>query len=258
MTSPNYGGGEQALEIARGNRDAFNALLAAEDPADVIMDILDTLGYSETLDSSPGVEDTGIPDLRTHARLVINTFRTYFSDADLPAEVDLALMYAILGLHDIAKPSAHAQGQKSLHKEQSAAMIRPAMADLGFPPEEANLAVALVESDGLGRLAGAAAHGASRTYLDPRIQHVAKSLAAYADPLMLDRASFFQLRVVYFMCDSFSYTATMNPYRPAQVQFTRQFASTYDVPATEASGRLILNPDVVAAFEQVAASMEGI
>lgn len=133
--------------------------------------------------------------LERHTLMVMSQFERYFP-GELPGGTDKRLFRLLLALHDIGKPWAVVQGQKSRQHERTVVLLERYLPRYGFSGSGVRLAVALSDGDPIGGYLQRKDLGAA----------VAK-LREMSGASGLERERFFDLLLVYYMADASSYTA---------------------------------------------------
>jgi hypothetical protein len=133
--------------------------------------------------------------LEKHTLLVINEFEKYFSKTELPTSINLFRL--MLALHDIGKPKAFNEGNKSNQYQYTVDIINSIRNALPFQANEVDLIIALVSSDVLG------------LYMQGLIsvENAKQQIIKLAQQTNLSVSAFYKLMTIYYQCDIGSYTA---------------------------------------------------
>lgn len=179
-------------------RAELEAILQKPDhtPDDVLM-FLDK-DFGENFDGDTGVKEKY--DLRTHMRMVLTQKQKYFKDVEMPTGVDPKLFEVGLIFHDIEKPKAVAEGDKSKQHEYSVERTREILEELEYTQEEIALVTSLIDGDPIGEFLQFGG-------LDKSVEKFRKMQESSG----LDKESFWQLLEMYYKIDSSSYTHDADP-----------------------------------------------
>ncbi len=90
-------------------------------------------------------------DLRTHTLMVLRQFEKYFS-RELPQGIDKNFFRLVLALHDIGKPKAVKEGDKTLQHKYNGEIIADFLEKTGYSEQEIKLAAEIVSADPIGKL----------------------------------------------------------------------------------------------------------
>lgn len=151
--------------------------------------------YPGTYDQKVGVKQDYT--LKQHTLKVMGQYEKYFKDKPFPAGVDRNTFRLILGLHDVGKPEAVAQGDKHLQHDFTEQHIRRLFNSLHIDEKHTNLATALVSGDPLGRFINGKK---GMTASDAR-----KAIEEMADKAGIPVEEFFKLLCIYYKSDAGSY-----------------------------------------------------
>lgn len=149
--------------------------------------------FSNTFSSDVGVFEKYT--LEKHSMMVLNQFDKYFSEKNLPGNFSPELFRVLLVLHDIGKPQAVKDGDKHLQHEYTVKMVREILARLDFSSEEINTCIALVDGNPVGRF-----------IIRGDIDSAKEKILEMARRTNLSLKDFFDLLLIYYMCDASSYT----------------------------------------------------
>ncbi len=92
-----------------------------------------------------------VDSLREHTQKVLEQFEKYYADKKLPGDIPHSFFRVILALHDIGKPRAVEEGDKSRQYVYNKDMVRKILTKLDYTPEQIALGDALVGSDPIGQ-----------------------------------------------------------------------------------------------------------
>ncbi|HAM35525.1 MAG TPA: hypothetical protein DCP85_06315 [Elusimicrobia bacterium] len=133
--------------------------------------------------------------LEQHTLMVLGQFERYFKAA-LPGNVDRGFFRLVLALHDIGKPRAVEDGDKSNQHEHTREIMRTYLTGLHFTPSQIRMAVGLIDGDPIGPYI----KGGDLSAYKFEIQVMAKKAGLAPDV-------FFDLLRIFYMVDAGSYTA---------------------------------------------------
>lgn len=133
--------------------------------------------------------------LYDHTSLVLKCFDQYFSSHRL--SVDTSLFRTFLALHDIGKPIAFDQGNKSNQHKHTQRIIKSIWDKLPYSEKDLSLMLALSSGDHLG------SYFQGRQVFS-RVKNAIKKLASRTE---IDARDLLYLYMVYYECDIASYTA---------------------------------------------------
>jgi hypothetical protein len=131
--------------------------------------------------------------------MVLNQYRKYFYRGELPDGLDRSFLELIFVLHDIGKPQAVAQSRKSHQHEYTLPLLVSTFEKLGFPEEQINLAVEIVDGDPIGRFLK------SKTP-EEDIVRSAEEIVEASKRSGIGLEGYWKALQIYFMCDAGSYT----------------------------------------------------
>ncbi len=134
--------------------------------------------------------------LEEHTLMVMRQFEKYFSDKDLPSDIDKNMFRLILALHDIGKPEAISKGGKHLQYEYTQRDIKLLFEVLGVGERYRDLALALTSGDPIGK------------YLTNRTDTIQTRavIEKMANITKIPIDEFFELLCIYYKLDAGSYT----------------------------------------------------
>lgn len=150
--------------------------------------------YHDTYNQDVQVE--GGYDLERHTLMVLKQFEKYFSDKNLPANIDKGMFRLILALHDIGKPEAIAKEGKHFQHKYTSLYIQKLFVLLNLDKQHVDLALVLVSDDPLGRYI----RGRSSV---PETRRTIENMAQKAG---ISPDEFFELLCIYYKVDAGSYT----------------------------------------------------
>lgn len=132
--------------------------------------------------------------LKEHTLIVLNAFEKYFGDSKLP--IDHNLFRTFLALHDIGKPAANSQGDKSDQYRYTQSIIKNVWHLLPFSAEDLNVALALSEGDFIGE------------YMQSRmpLESVLSNLSRLASICEIELHDLGLLYMIYYQSDIAAYT----------------------------------------------------
>ncbi|PKL37084.1 hypothetical protein CVV38_04340 [Candidatus Peregrinibacteria bacterium HGW-Peregrinibacteria-1] len=184
-------------------KDDFNALFDnySYTPENLVKLFEEDFGTDFDSDVQTAQFDT----LRDHVLQVLHQYEVFFSYNNLPARITPKFMRLTLLLHDIGKPTAVKQGEKHLQHEKTLPILESTFEALGFSKEEIALASALVEEDPIGK------YMLDKSSLDECLETIRKQ----AGKTSLELKDFYDLLMMFYMCDSSSYTAKPKPGKPS-------------------------------------------
>lgn len=143
-------------------------------------------------------QDSGVCEnltLRQHTLSVIQQYEKFLESQELPNGVSKKLVRFILAMHDIGKPRAFTEGDKSKQYQYTTEILDNTMERLGFNERDLRIAKTLVSGDPLGQ------------YLkDISPVSNAKQIQEMATRSGLSKEDFFKLLKLYYMVDASSYT----------------------------------------------------
>ena len=133
--------------------------------------------------------------LKEHTLLVLGAFERYFSPNDLPVNKDLFRVF--LALHDIGKPLAFDNGDKSNQYAHTKEIIKQIWPQLQFSNSELQLALCLSEGDLIGE------------YFQNRkdVDSVFTSFRNLSIEYGIELSCLVRLFLIYYQCDIAAYTS---------------------------------------------------
>ena len=132
--------------------------------------------------------------LEEHTLLVISEYKKYFSDIELP--ISNSLFMLVLGLHDIGKPKAFAEGNRSRQHFYTAELINNIRDLLPFSNLEIDLCIALVKADPIGMF----------MQNQINLESAKIQIEELSKQTFLNLSEFFKLMCIYYQSDTASYT----------------------------------------------------
>lgn len=132
--------------------------------------------------------------LEKHTLLVINEYKKYFSDIKLP--ISNSLFMVLLGLHDIGKPKAFAEGNRHKQHIYTVELINSIRGLLPFSDSEIDLCIAIVKADPIGRF----------MQNQITVEHAKVEIENLCKQTSLELNEFFKLMSIYYQSDTASYT----------------------------------------------------
>lgn len=158
----------------------------------------DILAFFEKDFGSEFAKDAGVFEkysIREHTGMMLNQYRKYFYDNELPQGVDKDFLEVLFALHDIGKPEAIAHGDKYKQHEYTVPVLHNALKQLGYTEKDVAIAVAVIDGDTIGAfLKGGDVSGSAEA-----IVHSADSAGMSVD-------EFWKLLTIYYQSDAGSYT----------------------------------------------------
>lgn len=134
--------------------------------------------------------------IERHTLLVLNQFELYFSASFNTSFCNINLYRFFLALHDIGKPIAFAKGDKADQYKHTVQIMRDMKGKVPFTNDEIELTCALAGDDPLGLY--------FQDKLD--IALTITRLKSLAGESGIDETQFFRLMLMYYQCDTASYT----------------------------------------------------
>jgi hypothetical protein len=132
--------------------------------------------------------------IEKHTSLVLNQFEEYFINNDLG--IDKNIFRTFLALHDIGKPLAESNGNRAKQHSFTVEIIKKVWSKLAFPSSSLSIAIALASEDVIGE------YFQNKISLEIAIGNIVE-LANHSNlPLFV----FFKLYIIYYQCDTGSYT----------------------------------------------------
>lgn len=163
--------------------------------------------YREEFEHDAGVMERYSVEL--HTEKVLSQFDHYFSDKPLPAGMIPDLMRVALALHDVGSKEAIEAGGKHLQHRFTVPMMNETLDELGYTPEQRNLAVAMVAKDPIGEcIKGGAVK-------EEEIKNIQEQAIAAGVPV----EEFFQLLSIFYRSDAGSYTVDAGMMRSLDYHF---------------------------------------
>ncbi|KXK08596.1 MAG: hypothetical protein UZ21_OP11001000586 [Microgenomates bacterium OLB22] len=150
--------------------------------------------FKSLLDADAGVWEEYT--LRRHTAMVLGQYHKYFRGKPLP-HLDHPFFETVLALHDIGKPLAIAAGDKRMQHEYTVPMMGIILAQLDFPQNQIDIALAVVHGDTIGH------------YLkdgEPDMKKYVTELEERATHAGLSVEDFLTLTAIFFQIDAGSYT----------------------------------------------------
>ncbi|MFZ5391665.1 MAG: hypothetical protein ACOZAR_00520 [Patescibacteria group bacterium] len=197
-----------------GRRKAFNHLLFGVDEDSKITCSVKKEELAKVFDSYTGGEklinllsgdfaqimdkDVGTWEkytLREHTELVLKQFDYYYSNKNLPLNIDKNLFRIILALHDIGKPIAVAQRSKNLQHKYTVKILEDYLPKIGFDEKQIKIAKAILKSDPVGEVAKNSRYNEQAVV----VQNLAKEVGITNQEML-------ELLEVLYKCDAGSYT----------------------------------------------------
>lgn len=133
--------------------------------------------------------------LKRHTLMVLGQFEKYYGDKPLPGSVDKNFFRLILALHDIGKPRAAEEGDKTGQYMYTPEIIEKVLKDFGCDEKDINLATMLLGEDFIGKCVKS---GESNI-----IANLIRSTIRDTDVSVKD---FLELLLIYYKVDAGSYT----------------------------------------------------
>jgi len=159
----------------------------------------EALNYFYSKDDLKPLYDTQVRHytIYNHTRLVCSEFEKYFSGVNMA--ISQGLFAAFLALHDIGKPIAYKNGDKSKQHQYTVEIIKKQVLDWGtycFNEIDKQILVLMASSDCIGE------------YFQNLISadEAAAEIKRLANNSILSIEQFFYLFMVYYQCDVASYT----------------------------------------------------
>lgn len=159
----------------------------------------DVLAFFEKDFGSEFAKDAGVFEkysIREHTRMMLNQYRKYFYDNELPQGVDKNFLEVLFALHDIGKPEAIAHGDKYKQHEYTIPVLRSAFEQLGYTEKDVAIATAVIDGDAIG----AFLKGGD-------VSKSAEEIVRSAESANMPVEEFWKLLTVYYQSDAGSYTA---------------------------------------------------
>lgn len=135
-----------------------------------------------------------------HTLMVLRQFEKYYVNEELPWGVDKNIIRLALALHDIWKPDAIAAWNKSNQHYYSTKIINELATKLNISNSTKNLILSLVDGDPFWE------YLKLKTITNKDIEKVSSKIRQMAEKSWLKVNHFFELLVIYFKCDTSSYT----------------------------------------------------
>jgi hypothetical protein len=146
--------------------------------------------------------------LKEHTLMVLKQFEKYFSHRTLPGNIDSGFFRLIIALHDIGVPVAIQEGVRSLEFRHSAEIIEDFLKRYHFPPNDIDIATALVSLDPIGSYikvcSNNKADNAHKYWVTKESYDIVTAMAAKC---RMDINPYFELLLIFYMVDASSYTA---------------------------------------------------
>lgn len=134
--------------------------------------------------------------IKRHTLMVMGQFEKYFSETELPADIDSNFFRVILALHDIGKDDAYRNtGDKHNQHKFTQSIMEPALSQLGFGEQDIRVALALVSGDPIGTYIK---HGEGK--------RTTERVTQMANDAGLPFYDFLKLLLVFYQVDAGSYT----------------------------------------------------
>lgn len=129
-----------------------------------------------------------------HTIMVMRQFERYFSDKQLPNNIDRGIFRLMLALHDVGKAEAIANGNKDDQHKYTVDIIEEIFDALLLSNKD--IATTLIGADYLGR------------YIRGRteIQETIEAIKCSAKRTDMGTQDFFELLTIFYRCDAGSYT----------------------------------------------------
>lgn len=156
--------------------------------------------------------------IKEHTRMVCEQFKKYFNSTDVPIRRDLLLVF--LTLHDIGKPIAEQGGNREDQYEYTSNIIRKVSLDCcgnHYTESDRQIILSLVQGDYIGE------YFKGIINVDETVDQLSK-LALTANMRLAD---YLYLYMIYYQCDTASYTADAGGYKYLESLFE------YDDPITK-------------------------
>lgn len=152
-----------------------------------------------------GIYDTRVRHytIIRHTQLVCGQFNKYFSNVNLPISRDL--FDTFLALHDIGKPEAYQKGNKDNQHIFTVKIINETNINWGnhlFSEHERNVLITLTSTDCIGLYF----QGKSNA------QKVVSEIQQLSEKCQIDKCDLFKLFMIYYQCDTGSYTKDAGGY----------------------------------------------
>ncbi len=138
--------------------------------------------------------------LARHTTMVLGQYRRYFEARGVSAEMPLPFLRLLLALHDCGKPAAIRAGDRGSHGRLTVQLAWKVWPHLPLGRAQFLVFGALVGGDPLGRLLRA--EDESR-----ELDRVVAEVSASARTARMAPLPFLDLLLLYFQCDTASYTA---------------------------------------------------
>lgn len=133
--------------------------------------------------------------LEEHVLRVLGQFEWYFPRNQFPAGMSREFFRLFLALHDIGKPRALQEGDKSRQHRYTAEVLKSRLPQWGYASQQVRLGVSLADGDPIG------------TYLKGgELARSVREMAAMARGAGCAPADFFDLLTIYYQVDAGSYT----------------------------------------------------
>lgn len=135
--------------------------------------------------------------LKQHTQLVCSEYEKHFNSIELP--IDKALFATLLVLHDIGKPQAYKDGNKSLQHTYTPKIIQSIdinWQNHNFSAQEKNIIITFTHQDSLGE------------YMQDKksVNQTIIEIKQIADEINMSIEDTFYLLSIYYQCDVASYT----------------------------------------------------
>lgn len=179
-------------------------------PGDLIEALKDHPELKKAYEMDSGVRGL---TLEIHTLMVLSEFEKYFKHVRLPAGVTHAFFRLMLALHDIGKPAAHADGDKTKQHIYTQRILVQVAQDLPLNPRNVSLLMAFLSGDPIGY------YLKGKTPVEMATRHIA-GMAARSHLKLHD---FFDLFTIYYQVDAGSYTQDAGFYKALEILFQYKY-----------------------------------
>jgi hypothetical protein len=173
---------DQSLEILSGVKTAIHEL-----------DLFDE-EFKDIFSKDAGVWEKYT--IEEHTLMVLRQFDRYFAGGVFPDGITDEFFRTMFVLHDLGKPMAVKQGNIKLQHDETVKVVDPILKKLGFSKFEINLIEIIVGNDPIGPYL-------RYDKIDDAIFKIKKMIKESG----LSPKDFFAVLLIYYMCDSGSYTS---------------------------------------------------